>query len=159
VDARVNLHRHSVHVLVYLSEADAQDVAARLRAKQTIAVAKLLRDRLDEGLRLALSPHPAGHLRWVDPGAGASSMVANATHPRLLSEPVPARAIAARVLGWAGGPLIEFATHHPEEVTAAADRHAQGITFDVRLSGVPPHLRADGAPSSFVELVPGFRHA
>ena len=159
VNVRVDLHKHTVHVLLHLSEAEAQDTAAKVRSKQTMAVSKLLRDRLDEGLRLALSPHPAGHLRWTDPSAGAGAMLANAVHPPLLAEPAAAHAIAARVLGWAGGPLIEFATHHPEEVAAAADRHAQGITFDVRLSGVAPDLRGDVAPTAFVELVPGFRHA
>ncbi len=159
VNVRVNLHKRTIHVFLHLSEAEAQEASANLRAKQTMAAAKLLRDRLDEGLRLALSPHPAGHLRWVDPAAGAGALMANPVHPPLLAEPAGARAIAARVLGWAGGPLIEFATHHPEEVATVAGRHAQGITFEVRLSGVPNHLGADGAPTAFVELVPGFRHA
>jgi hypothetical protein len=158
VNVRVNLHKHRIHVLLHLSEADAQEVAARLRGKEPMAVAKLLRERLHEGLRLALSSSPAGHLRWIDATAGVGAMIANASHPPLLADPAAARALAARVLGWAGGPLIEFATHRQQDVTAAADQHAQGVTFLVHLAGVP-QLTQEGAPSVTVEIVPGFRNA
>lgn len=159
VNVRVNLRRRTIHVLLHLSDADSQDASAKLRAKQQMAVSKMLRDRLDDGLRLALSPNPAGHLRWLDISAGAGAMLAHAAHPPLLADAVAAQSIAARVLGWAGAPLVEFASQHPGEVMAMTDKHAGGITFDVRLSGVPPGLRADGLPNATVELVPGFRHA
>ncbi len=159
VNVHVNLHKHRIGVLLHLSEADAQDAVAKLRGKEPMAVAKMLRERLHEGLGLALSAHPAGHLRWVDATAGVGAMIANASHPPLLADPAAARALAARVLGWAGGPLIEFATHRPQDVTAAADRHAQGVTFVIQLTGVPAQPAQEGTPSVAVEVVPGFRNA
>lgn len=159
VNVRVNRHRHTIHVFLHLAEADAQEAAAKLRSKETTSVAKTLRDRLDEGLRLALSPNPAGHLRWVDATAGAGATIANATHPALLADPAAARAFATRVLGWAGAPLIEFATQRPQDVAAAAEHRAQGITFQIHLAGVPVKPAGDVVPTASVEVVPGFRHA
>jgi hypothetical protein len=159
VNVRVNMHKHRIHVLLHLSEADAQEAAAQLRGKEPMAVGKMLRERLQEGLRLALSPNPAGHLRWIDAPAGVGAAIAKATRPPLLADPAAARGLAARVLGWAGGPLIEFATRRPQEVVAAAEQRAQGVTFVIHLHGVPAQLGQDGAPTATVEIVAGFRNA
>ena len=159
VNVRVDMNKHRIHVLLHLSEADAQEAAAKLRGKESMGVAKMLRDRLQEGLQLALSANSAGHLRWIDATAGVGAMIENAPHPPFLADPAAARAFAARVLGWAGGPLIEFATHRPQDVAAAADRHAQGVTFLIHLASVPAQAAQDGAPSVTVDLVPGFRNA
>lgn len=159
VNVRVNMHKHRVRVLLHLTEADAQEAAARLRGKEPMAVAKMLRERLQEGLSLALSPNPAGHLRWIEAPAGVATVIAKAIHPPLLADPAVARGIAARVLGWAGGPLIEFANRRPQDVVAAVEQPARGVTFVIHLHGVPAQLGQEGAPTATVEIVPGFRNA
>ncbi len=162
--------RHRIRVALYLSEADAQEAAGLVRGKESLGAGKLLRQRLDDGLRLALSAHPAGHLRWIAPPHPPGQPAANVVHSRLaLADPAVAARLVQRVLGWAGGPMLEAVARRPQEVLAAVERRAGGVTFVVHLEAVPAlYLRhpqpgesasADGAPVARVDIIAGFRGA
>jgi hypothetical protein len=162
--------RHRIRIALYLSEADAQETAGLVRGKEPLGAGKLLRQRLDDGLRLALSAHPAGHLRWVAPPHAPGHPETPVVHWRLaLADPSVAARLVQRVLGWAGGPILEAVTRRPQEFLAAVERRVGGVTFVVNLEATPPlHLRhpqpgepgsADGAPVATVEIVAGFRGA
>jgi hypothetical protein len=159
VNVRVDLPAHRLSVALHLSESDAQELAALAR-KPGPGIPKLLRQRLHDGLGVALSPAPAGHLRWI--GAPATQ--------RVLSDAIAARHLVRRVLGWVGPPLLRAVTQRPQDVISAADRPDDGITLLVHLGGVPPlHEQRvagapalavrEGLPAATVEIVPGFRSA
>jgi hypothetical protein len=159
VNVRVDLPRHRISVALHLSDTDAQELSALLRNPKPANVAKLLHQRLHDGLELALSATPAGHLHWI--GQPQPS--------HFLAEPIVARRFARRLLGWAGAPLLDAVTHRPQDIISAADRRADGLTVLVHLAAVPPlHLHhpqtgspavREPAPVVTVEIVSGFRGA
>lgn len=170
VNVLLNPSRHRIRVALYLSEADAQETAALVRDKDLLGAAKSLRQRLHDGLRLALSAHPAGHLRWIAPPHAPGQPAATTVKSRhALADPAVAGRLVQRVLGWSGGPMLEAVTRRPQDVLAAVDRRAGGITLVVHLDAVPPlHLRQtqtglpaqrEGAPVARVDIVAGFRGA
>jgi hypothetical protein len=168
-NVRVNIPKHRIQVALHLSEADAQAVAALLRGKEPAGAAKALRERIHDGLRIALSLHSGGHLHWIRAASEAGRLARPAGPPHLLADAAVARRLAAKMLTWAGGPMIDFVTRRPQEFISAVEAPADGVTLLVHLTGVPPlHLRAahepaepsqTAPPGATVEIVPGFRGA
>jgi hypothetical protein len=171
VNVRVSRREHSVRVALYLSEADAQEASASVRAEGPAGVTKLLHARLKLGLARALSADPRGHLHWIDDAPHTAELIApRHAHPLALAHADHAAELARQVLAWCARAVVDHIAHDPHGIVTAAERRADGITIMIHLHGVhlgerhahKPHVNrthpghAHGAPTARVTIKPGF---
>ena len=165
LNVRVDNRNHRIRVAMHLSESDAQELAALVRSHDATGVAKLVRHRLHGGLHVAFSPNAGGHLRWIEgPHEHPHRLATVSRPPVILGDAAVAHGFRAKVLGWAGAPMIDFVARRSQDLIAAVERRQDGVTLLVQLTGVPPmqahsaQLSA-GVPAAAVEVVSGFRNA
>jgi hypothetical protein len=161
-------------VFIYLSEADAQAVAASVRRGESVTpVLVLLRKIYVAALRSMLSGHARRHVKVVHEvatEAEAEGGVLGAIGERVLNR------IVDKVVTWVGRAVSDYFTRRGQEFLTAADNRADGVTIVVTLrhTGVMQlmrrGLRGDGVGSAIalarallvpadasVRTVPGFR--
>jgi hypothetical protein len=183
VNVLVHFPSNEIRVAVYLSEADAQQVAAALRTNNIIGALRLLSAVAGAGVNTALSTNPLGHLKWVDEVAyedesAILSLFGNVAQHLGISAADVRKYIIQKALEWVLSALKAYLQQRAQDFIAAADKHANGMTIIVHLRQPPGMalLRAlyrgdkvagfrslgglfPGVPVSAVDIVPGFRNA
>ena len=156
---------------LFLSEADAQAVAVRLRRSAPMGtVMALLHTVLEPKLKTALSGQFAGHVKIIH--GAVTPEYARGPALKLLPQSVNER-LTRQVIDWLGLFLSHYLKQHSRNVVAATEDFADGITLKVRLNH-PPGLAtlskalrgepislygfhfSDGMPEANVQVVAGY---
>jgi hypothetical protein len=179
--ATVDLGRKRITVAIYLAEAQAQAVAARLRRKEPIGASlRTLRPIYSAAVRSLVSPAGRRRVRIVgeteaDP-AGEEFVAVPGLRP-------PTGIIAKVLIRWTRGVIAAGLDRQRDEFIAAASAPNDGVTLVVTIDA-PPGLaaiapllrgriaanrsaiealrtlgRTTRAPTGSIEIVPGYRRA
>jgi hypothetical protein len=160
-------------VSLYLSEGDAQQIAAKLRRRDIAGALAIARRVYDDGVRMALNSDIRRHIRVRGEAYEHEEFLGGAL--RRLS-PTMTEALRRKLVAWFGQALSGYFQVSAAELIAAADDPAEGVTTIVRMKAPPGAalagqlLRggaagADGArperfrgsPTFSVRTVAGFR--
>jgi hypothetical protein len=161
-------------VFVYLSEADAQDIASKIRRRDVTAALVAARKIYEAGIVTALGGDIQRHVKIVSEALPQDQFSGVVTR---LADSVRAR-LAKKTVEWVGKALADHLTGQAGEFTAATEAPEDGATIVVTLVSPPgaPLVRrllkgelnpaqvlADldsifkGEPRLAVSTVPGFR--
>ncbi|MBW4615454.1 MAG: hypothetical protein KME21_19685 [Desmonostoc vinosum HA7617-LM4] len=160
-----------LRIFVFLSEADAQSIAMRLRQGTPIGmVVALLHSILQPKLKMALSGEFAGHVKIIH--GAVTPELARGPALRLLPQFVTER-LTQQVIDWLGTFLSDHLKQRPQDFIAATEDFADGVTLIARLNH-PPGLStlgrafrgepvslysfsfADGMPDANIQVFAGF---
>ncbi|MEA2210061.1 MAG: hypothetical protein QOF83_9 [Solirubrobacteraceae bacterium] len=178
LNVRVDFPAHKITLSQYLSDADAQLLAATIAKSGPVGGATELRRAVHHGLTIAMSSAPHGHLRWIEPPpASGLPATPGAEAPVALAHAATAHRVRAKLREWIDAAMIGFVTQRPQELVSAAQQAAHGVTIVVQLGNVPGmerllsptanstgpgnplHLFGPGAPTVTIQIAKGFRGA
>jgi hypothetical protein len=175
VNVTLDFAKDEFRVFAFLSETDAQEVAARIRRGEIGAGLVLARRTYEAGLRSAMQGDLLRHVKVRTEVATQEQFVGGAL--RLVGKAV-LDALAAKVVEWAGRAVGEYLQARAAEFTAATEDLADGVTIAITLSSVPgaaavrklvrgqglspaelanPTALFSGVPQISVKTVAGFR--
>lgn len=162
---------NQLRACLFLSEADAQAVAVRLRRRAPMGtVVALLQAVLEPKLKTALSGQFAGHVKIIH--GAVTPEYARGPALKLLPQAVNER-LTRHVIDWLGLSLSNYLKQRPQDFVAATEDFADGVTLKVRLNH-PPGLAtlstalrgepvslysfhfSDGMPEATVQAAAGF---
>jgi hypothetical protein len=156
IDARPG--RGEVRVAIYLDEAHAQDVAARLQRREITSVFPLLRAVAEAGVRSALGGNAASHVRILTETVSAESLLPASAGLALLRT-IGAAVISwivSKIADWVAAAISRFLQRQAEEFVGAARDPACGLTILIAIPDAPVlaafRTAATGVPSSLPEL-------
>ncbi|MEL6940214.1 MAG: hypothetical protein AAFO84_13585 [Cyanobacteria bacterium J06598_1] len=162
---------NQLRACLFLSEADAQAVAVRLRRNAPIGtVVALLHAVLAPKLKTALSGQFAGHVKIIH--GTITPEYARGPALKLLPQGVNER-LTRQVIDWLGLFLSNYLKQHAQDFVAATEAFADGVTLKVRLNhppgfstlskalrGEPVSLYGfhftDGMPEANIQVAAGF---
>jgi hypothetical protein len=173
----LDLRVEEIRILLYLSESDAQGLAARLRRKEPLGASlATLRRIYSMPLRTTLAS-PRGRIRIIGEVPDEEAF-----HGGLLkiAQP-PSQLIAKAIEGWTGRALGAELVSQRDIFVKATEAEVDGVTILLRLSD-PPGLSAivqllrggavrglgslaelsrilEGSPRASVQVRPGYEHA
>jgi hypothetical protein len=175
VNVTLDFPKDEFRVFVYLSEADAQDIATKLRNKDVTAVLVAAKKIYEAGVATALSGDIRRHVKILSEGVEHEGFFGGLL--KQLTDTVKQQ-LAKRVTSWVGKAVADYVTAHAGELVAATEDPADGATVVVTIVNPPgaPIVRkllsgnfnptsalADvqsmfkGDPKLAVSTVPGFR--
>lgn len=133
VNVALDFRRDEFRVFVYLSEADAQVIAAGIRRRDVTSVLLVAKRIYEAGLQVALGGDIARHVRVLGEtapeqlfGIGLKQLTAN----------VRERVIKA-VVAWVGQAIADYVKDGAGELLAAVENPADGVTLIVRIVNPP----------------------
>lgn len=166
-------------VSVYLSEADAQELATRLRRKEISAASMLAKKAYGAALRTAMEGDLPGHVRIRHETTTPEQFAAAAG--RLITHVGKGalQALGAKLVDWVGRAIATYLQEKATEAIAATEDPADGVTIVVTVANVPgagvvrrllsgeglgtplpnPLSLFEGAPRLSVRTLPGFHFA
>ena len=156
---------------IFLSEADAQAIAVRLRQRTPIGmVVALLHSVLEPKVKVALSGQFAGHIKIIH--GAVTPEYARGPALKLLPQFVTER-LTQQLIDWLGISLSNYLKQRSQDFIAATEDFADGVTLIARLNN-PPGLStlgrafrgepvslysfnfSDGTPDATVQVSAGF---
>lgn len=156
---------------IFLSEADAQAIAVRLRQRTSIGmVVALLHSVLEPKVKVALSGQFAGHIKIIH--GAVTPEYARGPALKLLPQFVTER-LTQQLIDWLGISLSNYLKQRSQDFIAATEDFADGVTLIARLNN-PPGLStlgrafrgepvslysfnfSDGVPDATVKVSAGF---
>jgi hypothetical protein len=164
-----------VRAFVYLSEADAQDIAAKVRRRELTAVITLAKRVYAAGVETALGGDLQRHVKIRHEALDQEEFLGGAL--KRLAQVVLDH-LKARVVEWLGKAVGDYFQSRGAEFIAAAEDPADGVTIVVTIKSPPgfPFVRKllkgefvspvelanpaalfKGSPTYAVKTVPGFR--
>jgi hypothetical protein len=134
VNVALDFRKDEFRVFVYLSETDAQEIAAKVRSRDLTAVLVLAKRVYEAGVRVALGGDIKSHVKILSEtppqeqlfGVGLKQLAAGVKE-RLIKE----------VVGWIGQAVAEYLKAGAGEFVAAADQPADGVTMIVHILNPP----------------------
>lgn len=160
-----------LRTFLFLSEADAQAIAVRLRQRTPIGmVVALLHSVLEPKVKAALSGQFAGHIKIIH--GAVTPEYARGPALKLLPQFVTER-LTQQLIGWLGISLSNYFKQRSQEFMSATEDFADGVTLTARLNN-PPGLSTlgrafrgepvslysfnsyDGMPDATVQVSAGF---
>lgn len=175
VSVTLDFPKDEFRVFVYLSEADAQEVAAKIRTQDLTSVLMLARRVYETGLNVALGGNIQRHVKILTEAVPQDEFFGKQL--KQLADTVRSRLIKT-VAGWVGKALTGYLKGSAGEFVAATEAPADGATVVVRIANPPGAplvrrlLRGEGVgvgaladldslfrgdPKVAVQTVPGFR--
>jgi hypothetical protein len=174
VNLLLDFPRGQMRIFLFLSEAKAQEVAVKVRQGAPIGVMMaLLRPMLESGLSAAISGGMHRRVKVIHSAvvAGDAQRQALKWLPQIVREQ-----LEAKLAGWVGRGLSEELPRRAQELVAATESDADGVTLAVTLTnppglpkvgrvlgGEPVVLRSqwfsDEMPDADLRITPGYRGA
>jgi hypothetical protein len=174
VNVTLDFPKDEFRVFVYLSEAEAQEVAAKIRQHDVAAVVVLAKRVYEAGVNVALGGDIRRHVKILTEAMPQEQFLG--LDLRFIADRVKRR-LAKKVVEWVDIALSAYLKGSVGEFVAAADDPADGVTIVVRIMHPPGAslvrrlLRGDvgiatikdavkafeGSPSYDVKTVAGFR--
>jgi hypothetical protein len=128
VNVVFDIPRGQARVCVYLSEADAQSVAGRLRTQRNaLAAIVLIRRVYDASLRSLFDPARASHLKVIREDEQFLAAAGRAVGGKIVQY------LAEKLLAWVEQAIAEYLQEKAEEFVRRADDPANGVTIVVSL--------------------------
>jgi hypothetical protein len=173
VNLTLDFPKDEFRVFVYLSEADAQGIAAKLRNRDVTTALLAARKTYQDGLTAALGGDVQRRVKIVNEAlpqeqfAGVGKQLTDLIRERLTK----------KVIAWVGRAIADHLATRAGELTAAAEAPADGVTIAVTILSPPgaPFVRRmlkgdsspaqalgdldsifKGEPKLAVSTVPGF---
>lgn len=135
--ARLNFLTSEINMQLYLSESDAQAVAACLRKKnQSEAAHIMVMMAFKEGIKNIFSYGKFDYLKIVH------QQVVPGNHSGVAIDKVPpviTRAFSNALVNWAGKAMISFLREHADKLIQAAEHDADGLSLRINFTH-PPDL-------------------
>ncbi len=163
--------RDQIQLYIFLSEAEAQNTAVRLRQQAPIGtVMNGLRSVFTQGLKATFAEGRHHQVKIVH-GAMAIEQIPGAALKWV--PPLVLEMLLNRLLDWLGRSLSQYLRQQPQTFIAATEDPAVGLTVSVRFSNPPglPLLRQifggepvalrglqfpEGMPEAHIHIVPGY---
>ncbi|HEU5253065.1 MAG TPA: hypothetical protein VFU16_07050 [Solirubrobacterales bacterium] len=176
VNITLDFPRDEFRVFLYLSEADSQEIAAKIRKRDLTSVLILSKRVYDSGVRVALSGDIQRHVKILMEQMPQEQFLGS-----VLAKVADAvkQQLARKIVDWVTKAIADYMKAAGGEFVAATESPADGVSIVIRLKSPPgaPLLRkvlrgegigigamADlgsvfrGVPQLSVKTVPGFRH-
>jgi hypothetical protein len=134
VNVALDFQRDEYRVHTYLSEGDAQDIAAKLRARDTTAVLVGAKRIYEPGVAAVLGGGLEGKVKILAEVLTHEDSMGRAL--TRLPEPVRTR-LVQKVVEWIGRGLAGFIPARSAEFIAAAEDPADGVTLVVTIASPP----------------------
>lgn len=175
VNVTLDFPKDEFRIYAYLSEADAQDVAARLRRRDVTAAFVAVKRVYEAGLTAALTGDIRRHVRILSEDLPQEQLFGGLFH-RLADE--VKRVLARKVAAWVGRAVADYLQARAGELIAATEDPADGVTVVVTIVNPPGaplvrkllhggiglgdvagglHDAFHGVPRAAVQVVQGFR--
>jgi hypothetical protein len=174
VHLTLDFPRDQLRVYMFLSEAEAQAIAVKLRQQASVgAVMTALRSLLEAGLKAALSEGMYRHMKILH-----EAVTPEQSHGPALKRlpPIAQKVMLERLMNWLGRGLAEYFQQRARDFIAATEDLTDGVTVIATLNNPPGFstirkiLRGesvslgglwarDGTPAVDIQAVPGYRHA
>ena len=170
---KLNFIGHQLQLFLYLSESDAQHVAAQLRQKAANQAAQRGNTLLATSLKTAFSHHTHEHIRIVHPHVipGGKSGQAMAYIPAVVQQ-----TLMGKLIDWVAPAFADHLMNRQQEFIAAADADADGLTVCITLLApadfgligqligsqavsLPGTLFAEKHLDTLITTQPGYRYA
>lgn len=176
VNITLDFPRDEFRVFLYLSEADSQEIAAKIRKRDLTSVLLLSKRVYDSGIRVALSGDIQRHVKILMEQVPQEQFLGSVLAK--VADAVKAQ-LARKIVDWVTKAIADYMKAAGGEFVAATENAADGVSIVIRLKNPPgsPLLRkvlrgegigigamADlgavfrGVPQLSVKTVPGFRH-
>jgi hypothetical protein len=137
VNVTLDFPKDEFRVFVYLSEADAQEIAGKIRKQDLTSVLMLAKRVYEAGVNAALGGEIHRHVKILTEALPQEQLFGRQL--RQLAGDVRKR-LMDKVVAWIGKALTDYLKAGAGELVAAADDPADGVTIIVQI-GNPP-----GAP-------------
>ncbi len=134
VNVALDFRKDEFRVCVYLSEADAQQIAAKVRSRDLTSALVLGKRVYDAGVRVALGGDVRRHVKILSEVPAQEQLFG--TGLKQLTADVKDRVIKA-VVDWIGQALAEYLKVGAGELVAATENPADGVTMVVRIINPP----------------------
>jgi len=134
VNVTLDFAKDEFRIFAFLSESDAQEVAAHVRRRDIAAAVVLARKTYEAGLRTAMQGDLLRHVKVRTEVATPEQFLGGAL--RLVGKAV-LDALAAKVVEWAGRAVGEYLQARAAELVAAAEEPPDGVTVVITLTAVP----------------------
>jgi hypothetical protein len=176
VNITLDFPRDEFRVFLYLSEADSQEIAAKIRKRDLTSVLLLSKRVYDSGVRVALSGDIRRHVKILLESMPQEQFLGSVLGK--VADAVKAQ-LARKIVDWVTKAIADYMKAAGGEFVAATEAPADGVSIVIRLKSPPgaPLLRKvlrgegigiaamanlgsafRGAPQLSVKTVPGFRH-
>ncbi|MFX0198367.1 MAG: hypothetical protein ACFFCW_19790 [Candidatus Hodarchaeota archaeon] len=135
VNVKLNFVSNQVQLNIFLSEAETQDIALKLRQQVPVGSAvKYLITSLKNGLDNAFSPGMHHHIKIVHP-----AVIPGYSHSMMLRKlPQQITGIfAERILEWAGKGIADYLRNNAQQFVTAANHELDGVTLTISLDNPP----------------------
>jgi len=141
VNVVIDFPANQLRTFVFLSEADAQSIAVKLRRRAPIGmVIAQLHSIFSPKLKVVLSGQFAGHVKIIH--GAVTPEYARGPALKLLPQAVTER-FTQQVTDWLGVFFSNYLKQYPQNLITAAEDFADGITLTARLND-PPGLSTLG---------------
>jgi hypothetical protein len=134
VNAALDFRKDEFRVFVYLSERDAQEVAARIRTRDLTAALVLAKRVYESGVRVALGGDIKRHVKILSETPPQEQLFG--LNLKQLAAGLRER-LTREVVNWVGQALAEYLKAGAGELVAAADNPADGVTIVVHILNPP----------------------
>ncbi len=134
VNVTLDFRRDEYRVFVYLSETDAQEIAAKIRSRDLTAVLVMARRVYESGVGVALGGDIKRHVKVLGETPAPHRLVG--VDLKQLAAGVKERVIK-EVVNWVGQALAEYLEAGAGEFVAAVDNPADGVTVVVHILNPP----------------------
>ena len=134
VNVTLDFPKDEFRVFVYLSEAAAQEIASKLRARDLTAALLLAKRVYEAGVNVALDGEIRRHVKVLNEAVGEDQFLG----PQLgrLAGDLRQRLIA-KVVGWVGRAFADYLKASAGELVAATEDPADGATIVVSIAHPP----------------------
>jgi hypothetical protein len=137
VNVTLDFPKDEFRVSIYLSEADAQEIAGKIRKQDLTSVLILVKRVYEAGVNVALGGEIRRHVKILTETLPQEQLLGKQLQQ--LAAVVKQR-LTSKVVSWVGKALAEYLKAGAGELVAASEDPADGVTIVVRI-GNPP-----GAP-------------
>lgn len=175
VNVTLDFPKDQFRVLVYLSESDAQDIASKIRKRDTTGALVAAKSIYEAGLATALGGDIQRHVRVLKEALPQDELFGQALG-RLTQD--VRRLLTGKLVEWVGKAVADYLQARSGELVASSEDPADGVTLIVTIASPPgaPLVRRllggdasiatlgdlrspfkGGQPKVAVQTVPGFR--
>jgi hypothetical protein len=134
VNVTLDFPKDEFRVFVYMSESDAQEIAAKIRKQDLTSVLLLARRVYEAGLNVALGGDIQRHVKILTETVPQEQLFGKQL--KQLAEHVK-QYLTKKVIGWVGAAIAEYVKAGAGEFVAATEDPADGVTVIVQIANPP----------------------